>query len=159
MTASTNPIFLPITTVQHDFEAVVTDVREGTVPFEDFWISCYHQNEPSVHGKVRAELDEEDRHLVLLKGKDGVQIERGELVRIRSNLGLATQSAKVTFCTKHSYFVSCSQLSTTKTRVVVPNRTYPSPKTNSNSRIVGLHRRSLVLSSDFFDSARDSRPR
>ncbi|KAF9652621.1 WD40 repeat-like protein [Thelephora ganbajun] len=100
-----NPIFLPIATVQHDFETVVTDVREGTVPFEDFWISCYHQNEPSVHGKVRAELDEKDRHLVLLKGRDGVQIERGD------------------------------QLSITKTRVVVPNRTYVSPKINLNPRV------------------------
>jgi len=91
----------------------VTDVREGTVPSEDFWISCYHQNEPSVHGKVRAELDENDRHLVLLKGRDGVQIERGE---------------------QHSHLVSCPQLGITKTRVVVPSRTYASSKANSNSR-------------------------
>jgi len=82
MSTATNPIFLPITTVQHDFEVVVTDVREGTVPSEDFWISCYHQNEPSVHGKVRAELDGKDRHLVLLNGRDGVQIERGDQVCI-----------------------------------------------------------------------------
>lgn len=85
MSATVNPIFLPITTVQHDFEAVVTDVREGVVPSEDFWISCYHQNKPSVHGKVRAELDETDRNLVLLEGRDGIQIERGE-VRVGSNL-------------------------------------------------------------------------
>ena len=64
----------------------MTDVREGTVPSEDFWISCYRQSEPSVHGKVRAELDEKDRHLVLLKGRDGVEIERGDQVWIRSNL-------------------------------------------------------------------------
>ena len=94
-----NPIFLPITTVQHDFETVVTDVREGTVPSEDFWISCYHQNEPSVHGKVRAELEENDRHLVLLKGRDGVQIERGDLVRLGSNLHPATRTLK----TKHLF--------------------------------------------------------
>lgn len=87
MSAATNPILLPITTIQHDFETVVTDVREGTVHSEDFWISCYRQNEPSVHGKVRAELDENDRHLVLLEGRDGVQIERrGEQVRCGSNL-------------------------------------------------------------------------
>jgi len=95
MGAALNPIFLPITTVQHDFEVVVTDVREGTVPSEDFWISCYHQNEPSVHGKVRAELDEGDRHLVLLNGRDGVQIERGDLVRIGSNLLPVVQTLKV----------------------------------------------------------------
>ena len=90
MNTAANPIFLPITTVQHDFEAVATDVREGTVPSEDFWISCYHQNEPSVHGKVRAELDEKDRHLVLLEGRDGVQIERGGQVRFGSNRRPAT---------------------------------------------------------------------
>lgn len=72
----------------------MTDVREGTVPSEDFWISCYHQNEPSVHGKVRAELDEGNRHLVLLKGRDGVQIERGDLVRIGSNLRPVVQPLK-----------------------------------------------------------------
>ena len=70
----------------------MTDVREGTVTFEDFWISCYHKNEPSVHGKVRAELDEKDRHLVLLKGRDGVQIERGDQVGIGPNLHPATDS-------------------------------------------------------------------
>lgn len=86
MSTTANHIFLPITTVQHDFEVVATDVREGTVPTEDFWISCYHQSEPSVHGKVRAELDEKDRHLVLLKGRDGVEIERGDQVRSESNL-------------------------------------------------------------------------
>lgn len=92
MSTTAIPILLSTTTVQHDFEAVVTDVREGTVPSEDFWISCYRQNQPSVHGKVRAELDEKDRHLVLLKGRDGVQIERGEQVRYGSNLHPATGS-------------------------------------------------------------------
>jgi len=100
MGTAMNPIFLPITTVQHDFEAVMTDVREGTVPSEDFWISCYHQNKPSIHGKVRAELDEGDRHLVLLEGRDGVHIERGDLVRIGSNLCPAAQTLKANlfFC-------------------------------------------------------------
>lgn len=92
MSTAANPILLSIATVQHDFEAVVRDVREGTVLSEDFWISCYHQNEPSVHGKIRAELDEKDRQLVLLKGRDGVQIELGEQVRCRSNLHPATGS-------------------------------------------------------------------
>jgi hypothetical protein len=98
-----NPIFLPIATVQHDFEAVVTDVREGVVPSEDFWISCYHQNEPSVHGKVRAELDETDRNLVLLEGRDGVQIERGG-VSVRSSLPLAADSQAQTFFSKALVF-------------------------------------------------------
>ena len=111
------------------------------MPSEDFWISCYHQNEPSVHGKVRAELDEGDRHLVLLEGRDGVQIERGDLVRIGSNLRTVVQllKAKHSSFAKHSYFVSCPQLSISKTRVVVPNRTYASPKINPNPRIVWLY--------------------
>ena len=111
------------------------------MPSEDFWISCYHQNEPSVHGKVRAELDEQDRHLVLLEGRGGVEIERGDQVRIGSNLIYpATRLLKAKHCfAKHSYFVSCPQLGITKTRAVVPNRTYASPKTNANPRIVRLH--------------------
>ena len=100
MTTAENPILLSITTVQHDFEAVVTDVKEGTVHSEDFWISCYRQNEPSVHGKVQAELDEKDRHLVLLKGRDGVQIERGEQVRCGSNLRPATGQGQTFFLKK-----------------------------------------------------------
>ena len=94
MTTAANPISLPITTVQHDFETVLTDVREGTVTSEDFWISCYHKNEPSVHGKVRAELDEKDRQLVSLKGRDGVQIERGDQVRTGPYFLPATQILK-----------------------------------------------------------------
>jgi proteasomal ATPase-associated factor 1 len=136
MTTTANPIFLSITTVQHDFETVVTDVREGTVPSEDFWISCYHQNEPSVHGKVRAELDEKERHLVSLKGRDGVQIERGEQVRFGSNPRLATDTQGNPFTVQNSYLVSCPQLGIAKTRVTVPSRTYASPKTNPNPQIV-----------------------
>jgi hypothetical protein len=107
MGTAANPISLPIATVQHDFETVMTDVREGTVPSEDFWISCYHQNEPSVHGKVRAELDERDRRLVLLEGRDGVKIERGDLVRIGSNLRSVPQTLKakpLLFCCKALVF-------------------------------------------------------
>lgn len=148
-----NPIFLPITSVQHDFETVVTDVREGTVSSEDFWVSCYHKNEPSVHGKVRAELDEEDRRLVLLEGRDGVQIERGDQVHIGPNLHPAVQALKAFFCSKHSHFVSCPQLGITKARVVTPSRTCASPKTNANPRIVRLHR---VSSDAFRFTLRDS---
>jgi len=137
----------------------MTDVREGTVPSEDFWISCYHQNEPSVHGKVRTELDEKDRHLVLLKGRDGVQIERGDQVGIRSNLRLATQTlkARLFFFAKHSYLVSCPQLSITKTRVVIPNRTYVTPKTNVNPQIVRLH--SACLAAAFRFTPQGSQPK
>jgi proteasomal ATPase-associated factor 1 len=69
------PITLPVATIQHDFQSVIIDVREGTVPFEDFWISCYRPDCPSVHGQVRVELDESDRTKVQLKSRDGVEIQ------------------------------------------------------------------------------------
>jgi len=75
MSSSIKPITLPITTIQHDFQSVIVDVREGTVPFEDFWISCYRLNQPSVHGRVRAELDGSDRTQVQLQTRDGVEIQ------------------------------------------------------------------------------------
>lgn len=58
------PIHLPIATIQTDFESVISDVRDGLVADESFWLSCYKTGEPSVHGKVRAALDEKDRNLV-----------------------------------------------------------------------------------------------
>lgn len=72
--ATNKPILLPIVTVQHDFQSVITDVKEGTVPSEAFWISCYKLNETSVHGKAIAELDSSDRNLVTLKSQNGVNI-------------------------------------------------------------------------------------
>ena len=64
---------LPICTIQHDFQAVVQDVLDGSVPEDTFWVSCYKQGEPSVHGKATAALDERDRNLVLYEGRDGVK--------------------------------------------------------------------------------------
>ncbi|KAJ8490196.1 hypothetical protein ONZ51_g2455 [Trametes cubensis] len=64
---------LPICTVQHDFQTVVKDVLDGLAPEDTFWISCYKQGQPSVHGKATATLDERDRNLVLYEGRDGVQ--------------------------------------------------------------------------------------
>ena len=67
-------IVLPICTIQHDFQAVVKDVLDGLVPDEKFWISCYRSEEPSVHGKAVATLDEHNRDLVHYKGQDGVEL-------------------------------------------------------------------------------------
>ena len=116
----------------------MTDVREGTVFSEDFWISCYRQNEPSVHGKVRAELDGKDRHFVSLKGRDGVEIKRGEQVRCGSTIRppLVLKDKLFLSPLKRSYLVSCPQLGITETRVTVPTRTYTPSNTNSNPRIV-----------------------
>ena len=67
-------IILPISTIQHDFQtAVISDVLDGTLPEDKFWVSCYKYGEPSVHGKVSATLDEQNRDLVLFVARDGVE--------------------------------------------------------------------------------------
>jgi proteasomal ATPase-associated factor 1 len=71
MSSSTK--ILPIVTIQHDFETVIADVRDGTVEAEDFWLSCYRQGQTSVHGKVRVTLD---RGEVVLTGRGGVQLDK-----------------------------------------------------------------------------------
>ncbi|OJT06388.1 Proteasomal ATPase-associated factor 1 [Trametes pubescens] len=75
--AQATPV-LPICTVQHDFNVVVKDVRDGLVPEDTFWVSCYKFGEPSVHGKAVAALDEHNRNLVLYQGRDGVDFKASE---------------------------------------------------------------------------------
>ena len=80
---SSNIITLPIANIQHDFQTVISDVRDGVVTSEDVWLSCYKTGQQSVHGKVRVELGERKqgdagpRHVELI-GRDGVRLERGE---------------------------------------------------------------------------------
>lgn len=76
------PVILPTTTVQPDFETVINEVRDGVIPGEAFWISCYKTGEPSVHGKIFASLDEKDRDLVLFEEKGGVEFRRAGTVSI-----------------------------------------------------------------------------
>lgn len=66
-------ITLPIATVQPDFESVISDVREGRIPEDSFWLSSYKTGEQSVHGRVQVTLDEVDRDLVVLTGINGVE--------------------------------------------------------------------------------------
>ncbi|KIP10458.1 hypothetical protein PHLGIDRAFT_496113 [Phlebiopsis gigantea 11061_1 CR5-6] len=54
-------IVLPITTIQPDFESILTDVKDGIVPEDTFWVSCYKTGEQSVHGKAHLTLNERDR--------------------------------------------------------------------------------------------------
>ena len=63
---------LPIATVQTDFESLLTDVRDGIVPEDTFWVSCYKTGEQSVHGKVHLALNERDRDVVDYGGQGGV---------------------------------------------------------------------------------------
>lgn len=65
---------LPICTIQPDFPDVLNDVRNGAVPEDTFWLSCYKDGEPSVHAKVHANLDERDRDLVVLRPDKDVDI-------------------------------------------------------------------------------------
>ena len=66
----TSPMILPVITIDPSFPTVIQDVDHGIVPSETFWISCYRESQPSVHGKIEVQLDEVDRNLVHLKPKD-----------------------------------------------------------------------------------------
>lgn len=75
------PYILPICSVQPDFEISVNDIRDGIVPEETFWLSCYKAGEDSVHGKVRLSLNERDRNIIKYEGLDGVAFAEGSEVR------------------------------------------------------------------------------
>jgi len=70
-----HPLYVPQLTVQHDFLAVVDDVQAGTVESEDFWVSVYLNEKPSVHGKVRLARNnnnEDNSSSVCFEARDGV---------------------------------------------------------------------------------------
>ena len=72
-------VILPIVSIQHDFQSVVSDVNDGIVGEEDIWISCYKTGESSVHGKARVSLGERGENgsrEIELRGRDGVLLER-----------------------------------------------------------------------------------
>ncbi|EJD35492.1 WD40 repeat-like protein [Auricularia subglabra TFB-10046 SS5] len=60
---------LPYITVQPDFADVLADAREGVFGQEDFWVSCYADGKPSVHGKVHTQR-------AGLTARDGVEFAR-----------------------------------------------------------------------------------
>ncbi|KAH9936602.1 WD40-repeat-containing domain protein [Fomitopsis serialis] len=97
-----DPLILPICTAQPDFLSVISDVHEGLVPEDTFWLSCYKFGEPSVHGKVYATLDEVNRDLVRLEGRNGVELRSREAL----------------------YSASCPSLQMPQTRLAVPMKTY-----------------------------------
>ncbi|KAI0316387.1 WD40-repeat-containing domain protein [Amylostereum chailletii] len=104
--SSSSPSFLPIATIQHDFLDVLSDVYAGTVPSENVWLSCYKEGEPSVHGKVDVRLHQQDRELVVLNGRDGVQMERISNCRYRAR---------------------CDSLGITSVNILNPTQTYADP--------------------------------
>lgn len=101
------PIILPISTVQPDFESLITDVKDGIVPEEKFWVSCYKTGEESVHGKVHLALNERNRDLVEYEGQGGIQFTGNDL--------------------KREYTVACPSLGIIPTKVAVPAKTYADP--------------------------------
>ncbi|KAL5532436.1 hypothetical protein ACEPAF_6006 [Sanghuangporus sanghuang] len=103
-TDSSNTMILPIANVQHDFQSVISDVRDGTVVAEDIWLSCYKTGSQSVHGKVRVGLGERQgeqsgTRTVELVSRDGVHLERGD---------------------RGNYIASCETLSIPPTTIRVP---------------------------------------
>ena len=86
--SGSNSLTLPVITVQHTYPDVIHEVKEGIIPSEKFWVSCYKTDEQSFHGKVLVELDEVNRDLVILKPEEEileVQAE-GKSVRALHNL-------------------------------------------------------------------------
>ncbi|KAF5329606.1 hypothetical protein D9619_009407 [Psilocybe cf. subviscida] len=102
--ANSTCIVLPVLTVQNSFSEVIKEVQDGFTPYDRFWVSCYKASEPSVHTKIRAELDDRDRNLVLLKSEeDGVDIKRES---------------------SGSYSISCRSLGLPPTTVITPVQEY-----------------------------------
>ncbi|KAG0238293.1 Proteasomal ATPase-associated factor 1 [Mortierella sp. GBA43] len=71
-TAATPPTVLVQTTVQADWTDVVAEtLRHNTTG--TFWISCYKQGSPSVHGSAKVTVGQERK--VQFTGQDGVVLE------------------------------------------------------------------------------------
>jgi hypothetical protein len=78
------PLSVPQLTVQHDFLAVADDVRAGTIESEDFWVSVYHSERPSIHGKVRLSRNnnsEDETSSLHFEARDGVIWHGSSIVR------------------------------------------------------------------------------
>ncbi|KAJ8519823.1 hypothetical protein ONZ45_g3258 [Pleurotus djamor] len=111
MAATSNPsVTLPIVTIRLDFTSVISDVQSGIVPYDSFWLSCYKEGSSSVHGKVKAELDDDDprREKVKFTGQEGVSLASTE--------------------GNPSYLASCPALSIVNTPLSLPIQEYEDPK-------------------------------
>ncbi|KIJ98347.1 hypothetical protein K443DRAFT_680870 [Laccaria amethystina LaAM-08-1] len=111
--SSSNSLTLPVITVQHTYPDVIHEVKQGIIPSEKFWVSCYKIGEQSFHGKVYVELDEVNRDLVVLKPEEE---------------GLEVQAEG-----KCAYKISCKSLGIALTKVVSSIQNYCDPE-RSNSR-------------------------
>ncbi|KAF8587734.1 WD40 repeat-like protein [Ramaria rubella] len=92
-------IILPQVTIQHDFQTVIAEVQEAIIPEEPFWISCYKQGHPSVHGRVKVSK-KVDGGIDLIP--EGLEFEKSEHGR--------------------AYTVVCPSLTISSTRLRVPRQ-------------------------------------
>ncbi|KAJ7579144.1 WD40-repeat-containing domain protein [Mycena floridula] len=104
-------IVLPIVSVQPTLASVVDDVFQGIVPEEDFWVSCYKSDSPSIHAKIHTRLDEVDRNAITLQSDTN-------LVQISSS-GRQPSSR---------YIVTAPSLGITPTKVFLPAREFADPE-------------------------------
>lgn len=81
MNSQPAPVLLPQTTIQHDFQAAISDVRDGTSSSEDIWISCYLKGATSVHGKATVSPHEGGDSAFVLEARDGLEITATSSVR------------------------------------------------------------------------------
>ena len=82
-------IALPQVTIQHDFQTVIAEVQEGIIAEEPFWISCYKQENVSMHGKVKVQKAENGH--VDLVSEQGMEFKKGEHVRLMNYHSLSGQ--------------------------------------------------------------------
>ncbi|GLB45693.1 putative WD domain, G-beta repeat [Lyophyllum shimeji] len=112
--SASDPLTLPVVTIDPTFPTVIQEVHAGILPYEKFWVSCYKTSHPSVHAKIQAELDERNRDLVLLKAIEGdVAMTRG---------------------TDGTYAVSCDPLGIEPTPVLPPAQEYRDPERSKPDR-------------------------
>jgi len=84
---------LPAATIQDDFTTVLSEVHAGIIPSENIWLSCYKDEESSVHGRIAVSLHEQDRDRVELVGTGGVELRRTSQFRHTARcLGLSIDS-------------------------------------------------------------------
>jgi proteasomal ATPase-associated factor 1 len=72
-------IILPQIAIQHDFQTVIAEVKEGIIPQESFWVSCY--KESSVHGRVNVRRALGEVQLI----PEAIEFEKSPHVRLINN--------------------------------------------------------------------------
>ncbi|KAF4569697.1 hypothetical protein EYR40_008677 [Pleurotus pulmonarius] len=118
--AESRPRILPITTIHPEFSSIIAETRSGVIPGDTFWVSCYKSGEPSVHGKVKVELDESDptREKVSFVGLDGVEM----------NETMANGHANP------KYSISCPALAIHDAPLALPYQEYADPQKSNPER-------------------------